>query len=86
MSDTAEADFQEAIRLAPTEAQPYLELSQAKRRRTPPDLAGAEATVTRGLEAAPKSGQLHLALAMMKLTSGDVDGGLNLMEREQYHH
>ncbi|OJW20998.1 MAG: hypothetical protein BGO49_30065 [Planctomycetales bacterium 71-10] len=77
----AEADFQDAIRLAPTEAQPYLELSQAKRRRTPPDLAGAEAALAKGLEAAPKSGPLHLAMAVMKLTTEDLDGGLKALRR-----
>lgn len=72
----AEADFDEAVRLAPAEAEPYLELSQAKRRRTPPDLAGAEAALAKGLAASPKSGTLHLASAVLKLTSDDVDGGL----------
>lgn len=75
----AEADFQDAIRLAPTEAQPYLELSQAKRRRTPPDLAAAEAALAKGLEAAPKSGPLHLALAVLKLSAQDVDGALKAL-------
>lgn len=80
-ASAAEADFREAIRLAPTEPEPYLQLSQAMLRRTPPDAAAAEATLAKGLEAAPKSGLLYLNLAVAKLKSGDVDGGTNVLRR-----
>ncbi len=75
----AAADFQDAIRLAPAEAEPYLELSRANLRRTPPDAEAAEAALAQGLKAAPKSGQLHLAAAMRRLNAGDPDGGLKAL-------
>jgi tetratricopeptide (TPR) repeat protein len=75
----AEADFREAIRLAPAEADPYLELSRLALRRTPPDLAGAEEVLAQGLKAAPKSGRIHLTSAMLKLNAGDRDGGLKAL-------
>lgn len=78
-ASAAEADFQEAIRLAPAEADAYLELAGLKARRTPPDLEGAGEVLAKGLEAAPKSAKLHLAAGMLRINSGDIDGGMKAL-------
>ena len=82
----AEADYREASRRAPQEAEPYLLISQLAAshgdlRSSPPDKAKAAEVLKQGLEAAPKSGRLYQASALLALGSGEAEEGIRILRR-----
>ncbi|WP_165250287.1 tetratricopeptide repeat protein [Paludisphaera soli] len=75
------ADFREALKLAPKQAEVYLELSQAALRQVPPDAAEAARVLQQGLEADPKAGRLYLASALLSLRSGDSSACIRTLQK-----
>jgi len=76
-----EADFREALKRAPEASEIYIELAGLAQRRTPPDWGEAARVLEEGLEAAPKSGDLYLPLAMVELRAGESDKAVATLRR-----
>jgi len=79
--DLARADFEEAARLTPKDAAPYLELSRLALEKSPPDVDAAGRAIAKGLEADPASAKLYIASAQLQLGEKDPAAAMRTLRK-----